>query len=115
MFRKYDLTHLMKRDFTYETSLRETDWGLGTYPQYAFVIPLDFGIDIQLSERLMIRIGNSFCYTFSDLFDHVSQKIQSASIGNKRNDIYNFTYFTFHLDLFSSPKILESGTVVPRS
>lgn len=98
---------IMQRDFTYETNLRDTDWGLGKYPQYAFVIPLDIGLDFQLSERLMLRIGNSLCYTFSDLFDHVSHKNTSGIIGNKMNDIYNFTYVTIHLDLFSSPKMLK--------
>jgi hypothetical protein len=98
---------IMERDFTYETNLRETDWGQGKYPQYAFVIPFDFGLDFQLSERLMLRIGNSFCYTFSDLLDHVSHKNTKGIIGNKMNDMYNFTYITFHLDLFSSPKMLK--------
>jgi len=98
---------IMQRDFTYETNLRDTDWGLGKYPQYAFVIPLDIGLDFQLSERMMLRIGNSFCYTFSDLFDHVSHKNTRGIIGNKMNDIYNFTYVSFHLDLFSSPKMLK--------
>jgi hypothetical protein len=98
---------IMERDFTYETNLRETDWGLGKYPQYAFVIPFDFGFDFQLSERLMLRIGNSICYTFTDNLDHVSHKNTSGIIGNKMNDIYNFTYVTFHFDLFSSPKMLK--------
>ncbi len=98
---------LMQRDFTYETNLRDANWGLGKYPQYAFVIPFDFGFDFQLSERLMLRIGNSFCYTFSDVLDHVSHANKRGIIGNKMNDMYNFTYFSFHLDLFSSPKMLK--------
>ncbi|MBN1413918.1 MAG: hypothetical protein JW973_02355 [Bacteroidales bacterium] len=97
----------MQRDFEYETNLRDTDWGQGKYPQYAFVIPFDIGLDFQLTERLMLRIGNSFCYTFTDLLDHVSHKNTSGIIGNSMNDIYNFTYITVHLDLFSSPKMLK--------
>jgi hypothetical protein len=102
-----DLSHLMKRDFTYETTLRESDWGLGQYAQYAFVIPFDFGIDMQLSDRMMIRLGNSFCYAFSDVIDHVSSKNTSGRIGNPGNDMFNFTYLSFHLDLFSSAKTLK--------
>ena len=102
-----DASVIMKRDFTYETNLRDTDWGMGKYPQYAFVIPFDIGIDFQISERMMLRIGNSFCYTFTDLLDHVSHKNTSGIIGNKMNDFYNFTYITYHLDLFSSPKMLK--------
>jgi hypothetical protein len=102
-----DLSHLMKRDFTYETPLRQNDWGLGQYAQYAFVIPFDFGLDMQLSDRLMIRLANSFCYTFSDAIDHVSFKNDIGRIGKKGNDLFNFTYVSFHLDLFSSAKTLK--------
>jgi len=102
-----DLSHLMKRDFTYETALRKSDWGLGQYAQYAFVIPFDFGLDMQLSDRMMVRLGNSFCYTFSDIIDHVSFKNKSGRIGKKGNDMFNYTYLSFHLDLFSSAKTLK--------
>jgi hypothetical protein len=101
------LSHLMSRDFSYETPLRQYDWGLGKYAEYAFVIPFDFGIDMQLSNRMMIRLGNSICYTFSDVIDHVSYKNESGRIGNKGNDFFNYTYVSFHLDLFSSAKTLK--------
>jgi len=80
---------------------------LGKYAEYAFVIPFDFGIDMQISDRMMLRIGNSFCYTFSDVIDHVSSKNTSGRIGKKGYDIFNFTYISFHLDLFSSAKALK--------
>jgi hypothetical protein len=102
-----DVTHLMSRDFSYETPLRQHDWGLGQYSQYAFVIPFDFGIDMQVSDRMMIRVGNSFCYSFSDVVDHVSSKNTSGRIGSKGNDMFNYTYVSFHLDLFSSAKTLK--------
>jgi hypothetical protein len=103
----YDLSHLMKRDFSYETPLRQHDWGLGQYAEYAFVIPFDFGLDMQISDRIMIRLGNSFCYTFSDVIDHVSFKNTSGRIGKKGNDMFNYTYVSFHLDMFSSAKTLK--------
>jgi len=101
------LDHIISRDFNYETPLRKSDWGLGQYTQYGFMIPLDFGIDMQLSNRLMIRLGHSFVYTFTDAVDHVSSKNTTGRIGKKGNDMYNFTYVTFHLDLFSSAKMLK--------
>ncbi len=101
------LGHVMKRDFTYESPLRQNDWGLGKYAEYAFVIPFDFGIDMQISDRMMLRLGNSFCYTFSDVIDHVSSKNKSGRIGKKGYDMFNFTYVSFHLDLFSSAKTLK--------
>ncbi|HLO58088.1 MAG TPA: hypothetical protein VK179_05070 [Bacteroidales bacterium] len=101
------LDHLMSRDFKYETPLRSTDWGLGQYSQYGLAIPFDFGIDMQLSNRLMIRLGHSFSYTLTDAIDHVSSKNKTGRIGKKGNDMFNFTYLTFHLDLFSSAKMLK--------
>jgi len=101
------LGHAMKRDFTYESPLRQNDWGLGKYAEYAFVIPFDFGIDMQISDRMMLRVGNSFCYAFSDVIDHVSSKNTSGRIGKKGYDMFNFTYVSFHLDLFSSAKTLK--------
>jgi len=100
-------SRLMKRDFTYETALRGYDWGLGKYAEYAFVIPFDFGIDMTLSDRLMLRIGNSFCYTFSDAIDHVSHENTSGRIGKSGYDFYNYSYVSLHLDLFSSAKTLR--------
>jgi hypothetical protein len=101
------LSHLVSRDFKYETSLRQYDWGLGQYSQYAFAIPFEFGIDMQISDRLMVRIGNSFSYTLSDVIDHVSSKNKTGRIGKKGNDMFNFTYVSLHLDLFSSAKMLK--------
>ncbi|HEX2396033.1 MAG TPA: hypothetical protein VHI78_11860 [Bacteroidales bacterium] len=101
------MDHFINRDFKFETPLRNTNWGLGQYTQYGIMIPLDFGIDMQISDRMMIRLGHSFVYTFTDAIDHVSSKNTSGRIGKPGNDMYNFTYVTFHLDLFSSAKTLK--------
>lgn len=102
---------LLTRDYNYETSWRDNfDWGLGKYPQYAFAIPIDGGLDFQISDRVMFRVGTSFHYVFSDVIDHVSYKndpeIPGAVVGNKQNDNFIYSYFTVHLDLFSSDKTL---------
>ncbi len=106
------LSVLMQRDYKYDTPLRKYDWGLGDYPQYAFALAFDFGLDFHLSDRLMLRLGNSVHYTFSDAIDHVSSKNdpsinQSVIVGNKMHDWFMFSYVTVHLDLFSSPKTLQ--------
>ena len=98
---------LMQRDYTYETDIRATDWGLGSYPQYAVAIPIEFGLDYQLSDRIMLRLATSYHYTFTDVIDHVSSKNTTGVIGNKWNDSFMFTYATIHLDLFSDDKTLE--------
>ncbi len=97
---------LMQRDYTYETNIRDTDWGLGDYPQYTFAIPIDFGLDFWVSNRILLRVGASYHFSFSDVIDHVSGKNTSGIIGDKRNDDFMYTYITMHLDLFSSKKTL---------
>ena len=95
---------IMKRDYIYETPIQQLDWGLGNYPEYAFSIPFEFGLDMHVSNRVTLRVANSFHYTFTDNMDHVSSKndpaIPGAIIGNKKTDWFNFTYVSIHLDLF---------------
>ena len=98
---------IMQRDYTYETPIKEKEWGLGNYPEYAFSIPLEFGLDMHISNRLTLRVANSFHFTFTDNIDHVSSKNTSGIIGDKKIDWFNFTYVSLHLDLFSSKKTLK--------
>lgn len=97
---------LMHRDYKYETYLRDYNWGLGQYPQYSFAIPVDVGLDYWLSDRVLFRIGTSYHFSFTDAIDHVSSKNKTGVIGKKGNDNFMFTYFSMHLDLFSSKKTL---------
>jgi hypothetical protein len=97
---------MMERDFKYETNLRETDWGLGDYPQYTFAIPVDVGLDFWISNRILFRVGTSYHFSFTDVIDHVSHKNTSGIIGDKGNDNFMYTYISLHLDLFSSKKTL---------
>lgn len=105
----------MTRDYIYETPLRQYDWGLGKYPQYSFAIPVDAGIDFQVTDRVMFRVAASYHFTFTDVIDHVSHKNNPsdpeipdvAVVGDRRNDDFLYTYFSIHLDLFSSDKTLK--------
>ncbi|MBN1119120.1 MAG: hypothetical protein JXA77_18065 [Bacteroidales bacterium] len=97
---------LIRRDFTYETQLRQYDWGMGRYPQYAFAVPVDAGLDFWLADRVMFRVGASYHFVFTDLIDHVSPENTTGRIGEAGNDNFLFTYVSMHLDLFSSDKTL---------
>lgn len=97
---------IIQRDYDFETDLRNTDWGLGDYPQYSFAIPIDVGIDFWLSNRVLFRVGTSYHFTFTDNIDHVSSENTSGIIGNSWNDDFLYTYASMHLDLFSSKKTL---------
>lgn len=100
---------LIQRDYVYETNLRQYDWGLGNYPQYAFALPLELGLDFWLSDRVLFRVGASYHFVFSDVIDHVSYKNDPdlGVVGDKGGDNFIFTYLSLHLDLFSSDREIQ--------
>ncbi|MBN1598745.1 MAG: hypothetical protein JW894_10655 [Bacteroidales bacterium] len=97
----------LQRDYDYETDLRSHDWGRGDYAQYAFAVPIDVGFDFWLSDRVLFSLGTSYHLTFSDDIDHVNPENENGyPKGNNRSDDFMYTYFSLHLDLFSSKKTL---------
>ncbi len=100
---------IIQRDYNYETDLRQYNWGQEAYPQYAFAIPIDVGLDFWLSDRVMFRLGVSYHFSFSDVIDHVSSQNDpdlGGVVGDTKYDNFMYTYFSLHLDLFSSKKTL---------
>lgn len=104
------LASIKNFDNDYETDLSSADlFGQGTYSQRTFTIPIDFGFDFYLSDRVTFRVGASINYAFTDMLDNYSAKIakkMSYPVKNDYNDIFSFTYFTINLDLFSDPNAL---------
>jgi hypothetical protein len=97
----------IQRDYTYEKDLRSMDrYGLGNYSQSTIAIPIDVGIDYAITDRINIRIGNSWHYTLSDNIDNVSSKNKTGIKGDKKNDMFTFSYFSVHFDLFSEDKVI---------
>lgn len=96
---------VLMRDWVFETDLREADlYGLGNYTQFSFAIPIDAGVDFNVSPRMKFRLGTSFHLTFTDLIDNVSWEGEGI-VGDKSNDFFMFTYLSLQLDLFSEPKV----------
>lgn len=97
---------ILQRDYNYETDLRGMDNdGLKVYSQSAFAIPIDVGIDFTISDKLSLRLGNSFHFTFTDLIDDISSEGQGIRKENKKgNDRFMYSYVSLHLDLFSKVK-----------
>ena len=95
---------VLVRDWSFETDLRDADlYGMGNYSQFSFSIPIDAGVDFNVSPRLQFRIGTSFNLSFTDLIDNVSSEGEGIT-GNKANDHFMFTYLGLRFDLFSEPK-----------
>ncbi len=95
---------IIGRDFVYESDLRSLDlYGQGNYSQFGVVMPVGLGLNANLSKRVSMRVGTSFNFTTSDYIDNVGNKA-GLELKNKRPDFFNFSYLSFHFDLFSEPE-----------
>jgi len=95
---------ILHRDYVYETDLRELNTeGLGKYPQIAFAFPIDLGFELAFTDRLSMRFGTTYHFTFNSNVDNVSK---NADGGHKKSgDKFLVTYVTLHYDLFSRPNL----------
>lgn len=89
--------NIIMRDYNYETNLREVNTLNNAYALMTVAVPLDFGLNLTVTDRLTLRLGNSIKFTFSDYVDDVQEK----GTGFYKNDIINYTYAALRLDLFS--------------
>ena len=97
----------INRDYNYETSLKSKGQN-----QMTFAIPVDVGIDFNISERVTLRAATSLHYTFTDKIDDFSS-IPSINPDYKTksgNNMFTFSYLSLHVDLFSPDKTyVEEG------
>jgi hypothetical protein len=100
---------IMQRDYIYEKDLStlHEELGQGNYSQSTFSIPFEVGLDYSISDRVNFRIAHSWHYTFSDYIDNVSSKDAIGIKGDKMPDMFTFSYFSVHFDLFSEDKIIR--------
>ncbi len=93
------------RDYTYESDIREMNLdGFGKYPERSWGIPVGAGALFKIGERLELKMGATFHYTFTDYIDGVSDQSLANRAGNKRNDCFVMTSFSLHYDLVTKPK-----------
>lgn len=100
----------LDRDYNYETDLRQANLdSLGKYSQVAFTVPLSFGFDFKVSNRMRLKLGSTFYYSFTDLIDNVSSAGLGVRKGNDAKDMYLFSNFTLHYDFFTPKKKEPEG------
>jgi hypothetical protein len=88
------------RDYVYETDLRELNLdGLGKYPERTWAIPVEFGGNWNLGERVNFRLSMTMHFTQSDLIDNLSGDGVGIREGNKRNDRFLYTSAALTYDL----------------
>ena len=99
--------NIISRDYDYDFNLRkENQSGLGAYSQFTLAIPVDIGIDFNVSKRVTLRAATSLHYTFTDLIDDLSAKANKDPNykGKGGNNMYTYSYVSLHVDLFSPPR-----------
>jgi len=101
---------VIDRDYNYETDLRQANLdGLGKYSQVAFTVPASFGFDFKVSDRMRVKLGSTFYYSFTDMIDNVSSKGSGVRKGDDAKDLYLFSSFSVHYDFFSPVKKAPEG------
>ncbi len=97
-------------DNDWEKDLLKEDYhGIGKYSQLAIMVPFEVGVDFYLSYRVNLRVSTSINYAFTDLLDNYNQQAASkyGLTSNGYDDMFLFTSFSLHFDLFSDPKYIK--------
>ena len=98
---------IVTRDNEFETNLKTLDpYGRGDYEASDYALVADVGFDFKVSNRVALRVASSFHYTFTDDLDGISSENTIGRIGDASTDMFSFTYVSFNIDLFSSPKTI---------
>ena len=104
-----DDADILRADYIYETDLRKANLdSLGNYAQFAFAIPVTFGLNFRVSPRSMFRLSSTFSYTLTDLVDNYTKDGVQGRKGNAANDMFLFTAISYHFDFFSPKKEKKS-------
>lgn len=94
----------VSQDYVYESDLRKLNlYGVGNYTQMGFALPVEVGFEASLSKRVYLRAGTSLHISNTDLIDNVDRRSGISGV-NGMPDMFTFSYFTLHLDLFSEPE-----------
>lgn len=85
---------VVQRDNVYETDLKtSTDQN---YSYNAIGFPLEFGLNVTVSDRMTLRLGDAIHLTLTDYIDNVKN-----GSGFLDNDKFNYVYASLRLDMFS--------------
>lgn len=99
--------NIIRRDYKYESDLRSLNlYGLGTYSQFAGVVPIGIGFNAHLTDRTTLRIGTIMNISTTDLIDNVSHK-STMVVADKWPDMFTYSFVSLHLDLFSEPRYVK--------
>lgn len=93
-------------DRVFETDMKKANiWRLNNIPPLTAVIPLEVGVDFNISDRVALRAFTSLHYTLTDMLDGLSPAVakfyDGAVWSTKAHDMYMYTGLSFSFDFFS--------------
>lgn len=104
-------SRVLLRDYDYETSYKEINNKYkieeSNNSQISIGIPIDFGIQMTMSQKVSMKVGYSHHLTFVDDIDDITEKSEGADMFNRDRtgksgpDQFGYTYISLALDLFS--------------
>ncbi len=103
---------LLQRDYIYETDLREqNNDGLGKYNLSTISFPIDFGVQLNISKRITMKLGANYHFSLSNYVDDISDEGIGTRKGNSKGDNFLYSYITLNFDIFSSEKEILDTTL----
>jgi hypothetical protein len=85
------------RDYEYETDIRELNAdGKGKYLERSWAIPIGAGVLFHISDKVQLKLGTTFHFSFTDEIDGISAESKDYRAGNKNNDRFVMTSLSLH-------------------
>ena len=105
-----DPKNILRRDYSYETDIREADIdGFGKYSEWTVAFPVGIGVKMKMTDHIDFKIGTTMHLTLTDYVDGITKKSGGENnidnrAGNAKNDKFLMTSFSISYNLFARPK-----------
>ena len=107
--------NIINRNYLYNTDVRtlnRNQFSNPNYSKFTFALPVDIGVDFNLSQRVSLRAATSFRFLFNDLLDDMSSTSNNPNYKGKNSySLFSFTYVALHFDIFSDPTTRRANEV----
>ncbi len=98
------LAQEITRDYTYETDIRNANQdAFGDYPERSFAIPAGAGFNLLLNNKMSMKMGLEYHWTFTDYIDGITPESRGIRAGNKQTDKFLHTFVRLTYDLTPVP------------
>lgn len=95
----------LSRDYVYETDIRKANFdGFGNYAQQTFSIPVGVGANLNVTDKISLRVGTSMYFLFNDYIDGITNQSVGVRKGNANNDMFLYTSANLSYNLSNAPK-----------